>query len=51
LFGPLRGWSLVPITRPGNDEGDQLKQAITWQDIEAVPRRSRRTSRDDLHAV
>jgi hypothetical protein len=25
----------VPITRPGNDEGDQLKQAITWQDIEA----------------
>jgi hypothetical protein len=43
LFGPRGGSSLAPITRPGNDEGDQLKQAITWQDIEAVPRRSRRT--------
>jgi hypothetical protein len=43
LFGPLWGCSLVPIMCPGNDEGDQLKQAIMWQDIEAVPRRSRRT--------
>ena len=43
LFGPRWGSSLAPITRPGNDEGDQLKQAIEWQDIEAVPRRSRRT--------
>src|SRR4051794_24426914 len=45
LFGPRWGSSLAPITRPGNDEGDQLKQAIAWQDIEAVPRRSRRTGR------
>jgi len=43
LFGPHRGCSLVPIARPGNDEGDQLKRAIQWQDSEAVPRRSRRT--------
>jgi hypothetical protein len=49
LFGPLRGWSLAPITRPGNDEGDQLKQAIEWQDIEAVPRRSRRTGHQGPH--
>jgi hypothetical protein len=42
LFGPRWGSSLAPITRPGNDMGDQLKQAIKWRDIEAVPRRSRR---------
>jgi len=48
LFGPRWGCSLVPITLPGNDEGDQLKQAIMWQDIEAVPRRSRRTGQHDL---
>jgi hypothetical protein len=29
LFGPLRGWSLEPITRSDNGEGDQLKQAIS----------------------
>jgi hypothetical protein len=40
LFGPRWGCSLAPITPPGKDEGDQLKQAIKWRDIEAVPRRS-----------
>ena len=48
LFGPRWGCSLAPITLPGNDEGDQLKQAIQWRDIEAVPRRSRRTGQRDL---
>ncbi len=47
LFGPRWGCSLAPITPPGNDEGDQLKQAIEWRDIEAVPRRSRRTGQPD----
>src|SRR5829696_428546 len=49
LFGPRWGSSLAPITRPGNDKGDQLKQAIKWRDIEAVPRRSRRTGQHDPH--
>ncbi|MEN3123900.1 hypothetical protein [Janibacter terrae] len=48
LFGPHRGCSLAPIRGPGNDEGDQLKQAIEWRDIEAVPRRSRRTDQPGL---
>src|SRR5829696_9097340 len=49
LFGPRWGSSLAPITRPGNDKGDQLKQAIKWRDIEAVPHRSRRTGQHDPH--
>ncbi len=29
IVRPSLGCSLTPITPPGNDEGDQLKQAIT----------------------
>jgi len=32
LFGPRRGCSVAPITPPGNDEGDQLEQAIEWRE-------------------
>src|SRR5215207_2376026 len=49
LFGPRWGSSLAPITRPGNDKGDQLKQAIKWRGIEAVPRHSRQTGQHDPH--